>query len=64
MPTDAWHTAYGNYPNRLLGFVADSADAARTALQGQEWQALMRRLEGYAGSLTQRLVAYRGGFQW
>ncbi len=33
----------------------------RTALQGQEWQALMRRLEGYAGSLTQRLVAYRAG---
>jgi hypothetical protein len=64
MPTDAWHTAYGNYPNRLLGFVADSADAARAALQGDEWQALIRRLEGYAGSLTQRLVPYHGGFQW
>ena len=23
MPTDAWHTAYGKYPTRLIGFVAD-----------------------------------------
>jgi hypothetical protein len=64
MPTDAWHTAYGNYPNRLLGFVADDADTARTVLQGQEWQGLVHRLEGYAGTFTQRLVRFRGGFQW
>lgn len=64
MPTDAWHTAYGNYPNRLLGFVVDDANTARSVLQGQEWQALVHRLEGYCGTLTQRLVPFRGGFQW
>jgi hypothetical protein len=64
VPTDAWHTAYGNYPNRLLGFVADDLETARGILSGQEWKAMLRRLEGYTGEMSQRLVQFRGGFQW
>jgi hypothetical protein len=64
VPTDAWHTAYGDYPNRLLGFVADDLSTARGIITGQEWKALLRRLEGYTGDLSQRLVHLRGGFQW
>lgn len=64
MPTDAWHTAYGDYPNRLLGFVADDADVARNAMASDEWAALMGRLEGYVSDLSRRLVLMRGGFQW
>ncbi len=63
-PTDAWHTAYGNYPTRLIGFVAEDLDAAHNALAGSEWKALIGRLEGYAGNISQRLVPFRGGFQW
>lgn len=63
-PTDAWHTAYGSYPTRLIGFVAESLDAAHTALASGEWEALIRRLKGYTGDLSQRLVPLRGGFQW
>lgn len=64
VPTDAWHTAYGNYPTRLIGFVADDLAAARRAMASDEWQALMHRLEGYTGKLAHRLVRFRGGFQW
>lgn len=63
-PTDAWHTAYGNYPARLLGFVAENLDTAHAALSSDEWQTLVQKLEGYAGGLSQRLVRLRGGFQW
>lgn len=63
-PTDAWHTAYGNYPNRLIGFVADDAESARKVMGSEEWQGMMRRLEGYAGDVRRRLVPLRGGFQW
>lgn len=63
-PTDAWHTAYGNYPTRLLGFVADDLDVAHAALASDEWQALLSRLESYAAGLSQRLVRFQGGFQW
>lgn len=64
MPTDAWHTAYGAYPMRLIGFVADDLDAARSAMASDEWKRLIRRLEGYTRDLSQRLVRFRGGFQW
>ena len=63
-PTDAWHTAYGNYPNRLIGFVADDVAAARHAMASEEWAGMMRRLEGYTGDMKRRLVPLRGGFQW
>jgi len=63
-PVDAWHTAYGAYPTRLLGFLADDLDAARSALASDEWKMLVRRLEGYTRDLSQRVVRFRGGFQW
>jgi hypothetical protein len=64
VPTDAWHTAYGNYPLRLLGFVADDLETMRIARETDQWQSLIKKLEGYTGNLTQRVVRFRGGFQW
>lgn len=63
-PSDAWHTAYGGYPLRLLGFVAEDLESTRTARASQQWQDLIRRLEGYTINLKQRVVPFRGGFQW
>jgi hypothetical protein len=64
VPTDAWHTAYGNYPSRLVGFVADDLAIVVAARKTDEWRALIDRLEGYTGNLSQRVVPFRGGFQW
>jgi hypothetical protein len=64
VPTDAWHTAYGKYPLRLLGFVADDLAAVRAARDTTQWRNLMERLEGYTTNLSQKVVAFRGGFQW
>lgn len=64
VPTDAWHTAYGNYPTRLIGFAAEDLAAAHAALASSEWDALMRQLKGYTGELSRRLIPLRGGFQW
>ena len=63
-PTDAWHTAYGKYPARLLGFVADDLVTARTAMASDDWQAIIQRLQGYTINFSHRLVRFRGGFQW
>ena len=64
VPTDAWHTAYGNYPTRLVGFVADDLATVVAARSTDEWRSLIDRLEGYTGNLSQRVVPKRGGFQW
>jgi len=63
-PTDAWHTAYGKYPDRLIGFVADDLDTAKTARSSEEWHAMIKKLESYTANLTERVVPLRGGFQW
>ncbi len=64
VPTDAWHTAYGNYPARMLAFVADDLEAMQAARAKPEWQDLIKRLTGYTNNLSQRVVRFRGGFQW
>ncbi len=63
-PTDAWHTAYGRYPLRLLGLVAEDVATVRKARNTPQWHDLIRRLEGYTVNLTQRVVPFHGGFQW
>ena len=64
LPTDAWHTAYGKYPTRLIGFVADDLPTAHAIMARAEWKEMMQRLHGYTLRLSHRLVAFRGGFQW
>lgn len=64
IPTDAWHTAYGAYPLRLLGFVADNLQTAQTVRASEQWRELMRQLSSYTVNLKQRLVPFSGGFQW
>ena len=64
VPTDAWHTAYGNYPSRLIAFVAEDMETMQSACGKQEWQTLMRRLNNYTANLQQRVIRFRGGFQW
>jgi hypothetical protein len=64
VPTDAWHTAYGRYPLRLIGFVADDLAAVQTARNTSQWHDLIQRLERYTTNLRQRIVPFRGGFQW
>ncbi len=64
MPTDAWHTAYGEYPGRLIGFAANDLAGVRAARASGEWRELTGKLEGYVLNLTVRVVPLRGGFQW
>jgi hypothetical protein len=64
IPTDAWHTAYGEYPVRLIGLAADDLARVRVARATDEWQGMMEKLEGYVLNLTVRVVPLRGGFQW
>jgi hypothetical protein len=64
MPTDAWHTAYGNYPSRLLAFVADDLDSMQAVRTKPEWQNMMKKLGNYTSNLNQRVILFHGGFQW
>ncbi len=58
-----WHTAYGNYPMRLLVFVAEQQDM-QAALASDEWRQLEARLKTFITDYTCRIVPFQPGFQF
>lgn len=62
--SDAWHTAYGDYPNRLIGFVARDKETIDDLFENETWQALNDELQRYVSEFAVRLTPYREGFQF
>ena len=62
--SEAWHTAYGDAPNRLIGLVCSDEDGIHTLLSSEEWDSLNEQLEEYVTDLEYKFVPYRGGFQF
>lgn len=62
--TEAWHTAYGEYPVRLAGFVADDYAKMASILHNSEFLSLEERLKEYVFNYNRRVVPLRNGFQW
>ena len=58
-----WHTAWGNYPIRLLAFVAEEHDM-REAIKTDAWSQVEARLKGYVSDYSCRIVPYQAGFQF
>jgi hypothetical protein len=62
--SEAWHTAYGDYPIRLNGFVARSRQELDRILAAPEWQQLEEKLKRFVNGYRRKIVAYREGFQF
>jgi len=61
--SEAWHTAYGDAPNRLLGFVCGDKQTMDNLLTSDAWVDLNDQLEKYVTDLRYKIIPYRGGFQ-
>lgn len=59
-----WHTAFGNYPVRLLVFVAEDSAAMRRALETDTWQEMESGLKKFVTDYTRRVVPYDSRFQF
>ncbi len=59
-----WHTAYGDYPARLIIFVADDQDTMDKALGSKSWKDLETKLERFVKDYTRRVVPFQPGFQF
>jgi len=62
--TEAWHTAYGEYPIRMVTFVAEEPEIVYDMLESDRWNDLETRLLGFIRNYTRKVVAYRQGFQF
>ena len=62
--SEAWHTAYGDYPVRLNGFVAKDRAALDRILTSPEWKQLEDKLKRFVTGYKRKLIPYREGFQF
>ena len=62
--SEAWHTAYGDYPIRLNGFVARSRQELDRILASTEWQQLEEKLKRFVNGYRRKIVPFREGFQF
>ena len=61
---EGWHTAYGDYPMRLIAFRAETETEMRTVLQSKEWQAAKEKLLKLVRDYEQRVVEAKNPFQF
>jgi hypothetical protein len=59
-----WDTAYGDYPMRLLVFVADTAADMDRALASEEFLEVEEKLKSYVSDYVRRVVPYDARFQF
>ena len=58
-----WHTAWGDYPMRLIVFVAE-ADDMRDAVTSDTWEHMESQLKQYVTDYSRRIVPFQPGFQF
>jgi hypothetical protein len=61
--SEAWHTAYGEWPNRLVGFIAHDAQTMNRVLADETWDSLNEQLRQYVTNFRYKVIPYREGFQ-
>jgi hypothetical protein len=61
---DAWRTAWGNYPQRLIGLVAESHKDLEQVLNSERWHEIEDALVDYVSDYQRQAVPYRSGFQF
>jgi hypothetical protein len=61
--SEAWHTAFGEYPNRLIGFVSRDSHFLRELMVGEVWDELTDELQDHVSELEFKVIPYKIGFQ-
>jgi hypothetical protein len=59
-----WHTAYGDYPARLIVFVSDDQETMEEALKDKTWHDLETKLGKYVKDYARNVVPFQPGFQF
>ncbi len=57
----AWHTAYGDYPMRLVEFIAEDLHVLDGVLTSPTWEQLENTLQHYVQNYSRKVVPLREG---
>jgi hypothetical protein len=61
---EGWHTAYGDYPVRLIAFQTDSETEMQTVLESEEWADAKKKLLKLVLDYEERVVPAKKTFQF
>ena len=61
---EGWHTAWGDYPQRLIGLVAEDEETIEKILASERWREIEDGLSRYVTDYQRKAVPYRSGFQF
>ncbi len=61
---ESWHTAYGEYPLRLIAFMAADGRSMEEILTSDTFAALEERFKTYVTNYRRRTVPGQGWFQF
>ncbi|MCZ7674350.1 MAG: hypothetical protein M5U34_48070 [Chloroflexi bacterium] len=62
--SEAWQTAYGDAPGRLIGFVCEERETITAVLASDNWATLSEQLTDFVTDYSYKVVPFRGGFQF
>ncbi|MDX1663481.1 MAG: hypothetical protein R3272_06785 [Candidatus Promineifilaceae bacterium] len=62
--SDAWHTAYGSFPDRLIGFVTRDEETLQEVLSSDTWLSLNEELRQFVTDFQYKIIPYQEGFQF
>ncbi len=61
---EGWHTAYGDYPMRLITFRAEDEATMHKVLNSEEWRGAKERLLKLVRDYEEQVVIARNPFQF
>ena len=59
-----WHTAWGDYPIRLLVFISENSSTMSRALHSDVFNEMEEKLKSFITDYTRRVVPFDPGFQF
>jgi hypothetical protein len=61
---EVWETVYGDYPRRLIVFVAQDAQTASQAIRSDRFKRMEKKLKRFVQNYSCRVVKYKPHFQF
>jgi hypothetical protein len=61
---EAWHTVWGDYPERLIAMAADSQTELNEILNSERWREMETKLGTYVNDYQRLAVPFQSGFQF
>lgn len=61
--SEAWGTAYGNGPDRLIAFISEDEESVHDLMDNDSWHILNSELLKFVTDFNYKVIPFRQGFQ-